>query len=111
MDALSLFGLFAVTAMVVAYALESRSIGSCWLLREPAFSARSTAFCRARGHSAWWKRYGRQSHSGDGCSYRLPADRTCTLPISQPSGAFETQVKHRAKQRDNANNGKGSGLL
>jgi len=26
MDALSLFGLFAVTAMVVAYALESRSL-------------------------------------------------------------------------------------
>ena len=57
-DALTLFGLFAVAAMLVCYALEDRSPCSFWPSRAPARSALPMAFYRARGRSAWWRRSG-----------------------------------------------------
>jgi hypothetical protein len=59
MDALSLFGLFAVTAMLVAYAPEERSHWF-FLAFSPALArlARSADFSRARGRSDWSKRSG-----------------------------------------------------
>jgi len=52
MDALTLFGLLAVSVMLVTYAFEERSPGSSQDLPWPANWARSTAFCRAHGHWA-----------------------------------------------------------
>jgi hypothetical protein len=46
MDALSLFGLFAVSAMLVCYALERRSH---WFIL-----AQYTVSCRAHGIEAIW---------------------------------------------------------
>src|ERR1039458_3697194 len=64
MTPLTIFGLFAVTAMLVCYALEERSRWSFWPSPELAPSAHSTVFCREPGHSDWsrpsglWLRYG-----------------------------------------------------
>jgi len=46
MDALSLFGLFAVTAMLACYALEDRSRGYILGFAAPARSARPTDSCK-----------------------------------------------------------------
>ena len=68
MDALSLFGLFAVTAMLVCYALEDRdhllSSRSRPLARWPQF----TDFSRAPGHLALSRRFGQWSRCGAGTS-------------------------------------------
>jgi hypothetical protein len=79
MDALTLFGLFAVTAMLVFYALEDRSplfilafAAACGLLRS----------CKAPGPSASSRRSGPESPSGGGGSGRehdaCPANRLAT---------------------------------
>ena len=47
MDGLTLFGLFAVTAMLLCYALEDRSHWFVFASLRPARSARSTAFAGA----------------------------------------------------------------
>ena len=55
MNTLTLFGLFAVTAMLVTYALERRSP---WFIRRSLFPARSAlrmGFCKARGPLEWSK--------------------------------------------------------
>jgi|HubBroStandDraft_6_1064221.scaffolds.fasta_scaffold116702_4 hypothetical protein len=59
MDALSLFGLFAVTAMLVCYALEDRS--RWFLLAFAGACVLGWAYmgsCRALGHLDWSKRFG-----------------------------------------------------
>jgi hypothetical protein len=56
MDGLTLFGLFAVAAMLVCYALEDRSH---WFILAFA-AARSTDSCKARGRSGWSRRSGRR---------------------------------------------------
>ena len=50
MTPLAIFGLFAVTAMLVFYALEARADGSSLPSPEPARSGQSTDFCKAHGH-------------------------------------------------------------
>ena len=49
MDGLSLFGLFAVSAMLVFYALEHRSRWFVLALQAHAPSVRCTVFFRVRG--------------------------------------------------------------
>lgn len=68
MDSLSLFGLFAVTAMLVCYALEDRD--RLFILGFAAACAlgRSTDFCKAHGRSGWWKLSGLASRCGAGLS-------------------------------------------
>jgi hypothetical protein len=66
MDALTSFGLFAVTLMLVTYALESAAIGTFSPLPAHAFSARPTASCRALGHLGSSKRSGRPLRPDDG---------------------------------------------
>jgi len=68
MGALSLFGLFAVTAMLVAYALEDRShrfilafVGACTL--------GSIYGSLQPGRSGWLRRSGRSSRSAAGSAW------------------------------------------
>jgi len=51
MGSLQLFGLFAVTAMLVCYALEDRSRWFILAFAAAARSVRLTDFCRAPGRS------------------------------------------------------------
>jgi hypothetical protein len=55
MTALNAFGLFAVAAMLVFYALESAAHGSSLPSRLHARWVQSMAFCKARGRLARWK--------------------------------------------------------
>jgi hypothetical protein len=57
-DSLAAFGLFAVTAMLVTYALEKRSPGLSWLLPVRVYLVLFTAFCRVHGNSGWWQVFG-----------------------------------------------------
>jgi hypothetical protein len=68
MDSLSLFGLFAVTAMLVCYALEDRN--RLFILGFAAACALGSiyGFCRAPGRSGWWRRSGPASRCGAGVS-------------------------------------------
>jgi len=75
MNPLSLFGLFAVTAMLLCYALEDRSrwfvLGfavcpACW---DPRMDS-----CRAPGPSSWSKLSGHSWHYGGGGSSPEEAD-------------------------------------
>ncbi len=59
MDRLTLFGLFAVLAMLISYALENRGSGSYSSLQVPAYWVRLTDSFKARGLSEWWKQCGR----------------------------------------------------
>jgi hypothetical protein len=59
MDRLTLFGLFAVTAMLVTYALEKRSPWFILAFAFPACVGRPTASCKGHGLSGWWKPLGR----------------------------------------------------
>jgi hypothetical protein len=68
MDELTAFGLFAVTAMLVCYALEDRSH---WFILDFAgacASDRSMVFFRARGLLAWSRPFGLRSPAADGGS-------------------------------------------
>jgi hypothetical protein len=56
LDALTLFGLFAVEAMLVSYALEERS--PCWRLRLRVRSVLPTAFYKALGRLVWSRQSG-----------------------------------------------------
>jgi hypothetical protein len=58
-DILTTFGLFAVTAMLVCYALEAAAIGSFFCSLSHARSVPSTASFRARGRSGWSRPFGR----------------------------------------------------
>jgi hypothetical protein len=51
MDRLTSFGLFAVTSMLITYALEERSTCSSWPLLDLACSALPMGFYRVRGPS------------------------------------------------------------
>jgi hypothetical protein len=58
-DTLTLFGLFAVTAMMVCYAWKVAATGSCWPPLEPVHWHRPTGSCKAHGSSALLKEFGR----------------------------------------------------
>ena len=58
MDALSLFGLFAVTAMLVAYALEDRSHWFILAFAGACALGSVYGFCRAPGRSGWSRQSG-----------------------------------------------------
>jgi hypothetical protein len=66
MDALTFFGLFAVSAMLVCYALESRSHWFVMLFAFRAFSDLPTAFLRGLGLLGWSRRSGQPSRCGAG---------------------------------------------
>ena len=73
MDRLTWFGLFAVTAMLVCYALEKRSR---WFVLGFAASCAlgsATGFFKVRGLSDWWRLFGRSLRSDDGGSLRIEA--------------------------------------
>ncbi len=59
MDSLTLFGLFAVTAMMLCYALESRSHWFVLAFAEPACLHQPMGSCKARGRLALLKGFGR----------------------------------------------------
>ena len=91
MNSLSMFGLFAVTAMMVCYALEKRS--PWFILAFSAACALGSVYGflrRERGPSALWKRCGRWWPWGGGG--RLPAPPTprgCNLcPPGSASDIF-----------------------
>jgi len=66
MDRLTLFGLFAVTAMLVCYALEERSRWFTLAFAAAVRSDRPTGSSKARGRSDCWRRSGRSSRCGGG---------------------------------------------
>jgi hypothetical protein len=68
MSVLTLFGLVAVTLMLVFYALERRSYWFVLAFSAPASWGRCMAFCKGLGHSAWWKLSGLVSHCTAGGS-------------------------------------------
>jgi hypothetical protein len=82
-DGLSAFGLFAVTAMLVCYALEDRSAWFILGSRRRAGLARFTGSFKGRGRSDWLKRYGRSwpfvAGSMSGRRARTEADRVALL--------------------------------
>jgi hypothetical protein len=55
MTALNAFGLFAVAAMLVFYALEKRSPWFIFAFAVACARVQSMAFCKARGRLARWK--------------------------------------------------------
>jgi hypothetical protein len=59
MDGLTFFGLFAVTAMLLCYALEDRSHWFVLGFAAACALGRSTDFCRVPGRSGWSRRSGR----------------------------------------------------
>lgn len=61
-----MFGALAVGSMLVFYALEHSSPGSCWPLREAAWRPPLTASSRAPGRLGSWSSSGRVSRSGGG---------------------------------------------
>jgi hypothetical protein len=63
---LNLFGLFAVTVMVVCYALEKRH--ASFILAFAASCLLASAFCKVHGRLDSWKRSGRSSQRGAGGS-------------------------------------------
>ena len=72
MDRLTVFGLFAVTAMMICYALENRSRWFIPRIRRrlrPGFHL--WFFFRAHGLSDWSRLCGRSSRSSDGGTYRI----------------------------------------
>src|SRR4051794_5922327 len=69
MDALTLFGLVAVTAMLVT-PWKTAATGSCCCSRCPACSVRLTASCKGLGRSAWSRRSGLWLRCGAGISGR-----------------------------------------
>jgi hypothetical protein len=79
MYALTGFGLFAVTAMLVCYALADHSH---WFVLaskpERAHSDQPTASFKVHGHSAWSKLYGRALPSRAGIELGQPANQTRT---------------------------------
>jgi hypothetical protein len=58
MDPLAAFGLLAVAAMLVTYALEKRSLGSLWPSPEHVSWAQLMGFCKAQGLLVSSKRSG-----------------------------------------------------
>lgn len=94
MDRLTLFGLFAVTAMLVCYTLEDRST---WFISPSpmlAVSARPTGFCKAPGHSGWSRRFGHSSPCGAG-TLRAALDR----PLAWPADRYLPRLYRRARHR------------
>jgi len=65
-DALSLFGLFAVTAMLVFYAVEDRSPWFILAFAVACALGYFMAFCRAHGRSGLWRLFGPASPFGAG---------------------------------------------
>ena len=63
-DSLTLFGLFAVTSMMICYALESRSHWFVLAFAATCVLASAYGSCRAPGRSAWSKRSGRWLRCG-----------------------------------------------
>ena len=57
-DALTLFGLFAVSAMLVCYALEDRSPWFVLAFAGACALGSAYGFLQGRGRSAWWRRSG-----------------------------------------------------
>jgi len=68
MDSLTIFGLLAVTAMLIFYALEDRNPLPCtfFALQALAHSVRSMAFFKAHGRSKSSKLFGRPSRCDSG---------------------------------------------
>jgi hypothetical protein len=66
MNGLTVFGLLGVTAMLVCYALESRSPWFVLGSLSRASGHRPMGFCKARGRSDSLRRSGRLSHFDDG---------------------------------------------
>lgn len=89
MDPVTLFGLFAVTAMLVFLALEDHSpwctLGFACAVR----SARCTVFCRVLGGSASSRRYGLPWRCAAGGARGLPNPAN---HISLPAGTDVTPL-------------------
>jgi len=66
MDTLSLFGLSAVTAMLICYALEDRSRTFILAFAASFVSVPPTGSCKERGRSDCLRQFGRWSPYGDG---------------------------------------------
>ena len=66
MDALSLFGLFAVTAMLMAYALEDRSHWFILAFAGACALGSIYGFLQGPGRSGWSSRSGPVLHCGAG---------------------------------------------
>jgi hypothetical protein len=81
MDGLTLFGLFAVTAMQVCYALEYRSH---WFVLAFAVACAlgSIYSCKAPGRSGWLKRSGPWSRCGAGASGCGPRRSSSTVHLA-----------------------------
>jgi hypothetical protein len=68
MDALGLFGLLAVTAMLVAYALEDRSHRYILAFAGACALGSAYGFLQVPGRSGWSRRSGAASRCGAGAS-------------------------------------------
>ena len=68
MDPLTIFGLFAVTLMLLCYAAEDRCHWFILAFAAACALGSVTDSCRAPGRSAWSRRFGPPSPSGAGSS-------------------------------------------
>jgi hypothetical protein len=66
MDALTLFGLSAVTAMLICYALEDRSRTYILAFAASCVLGSATDSCRERGRSECLRQFGHWSPCDDG---------------------------------------------
>jgi hypothetical protein len=66
MDRLTIFGLFAVTAMLVCYALEKRNKSFILAFAGSCLLGSAYGFMQALGHLAWWRQFGPVSQYGAG---------------------------------------------
>ena len=75
MDALTLFGLFAVSAMLVCYAFENRSHWFVLLFAGSCALGSAYGFLQELGHLVWSRQSGRLSHFDAGlwCEHRPPS--------------------------------------
>jgi len=100
MDRLTLFGLFAVTAMLVCYALEGRSHWFILAFAGACALGSIYGFCKAPGHSGWSRLFGPGSRCGAGLSGGPPTPSSRSKPSSGGDGlTVLLQAGGKASQR------------
>ena len=65
-DALTLFGLFSVSAMLVCYAMEAKSRWWVLAFAGSCIAGSAYGFMQGAWQFAWWKAFGQLSQHGAG---------------------------------------------
>ena len=87
MDALSAFGLVAVTLMVVFYACEKRSPWCILGFAAACLLGSVYGFCKGLGHSGWWRQSGPRSPRIAG----VAPGRGARAGLSLPATTFDAR--------------------